>query len=116
MLARWVWSNDRARAIHGVYDLMKYIGHRAKTPGTLFRAGWPAEAASTTEVIQTKVLQTPTEVLQTHQTTLLQPQFLPTAYTRVMAIYQIMLGSKTYKYYYETDELPNPRPTQPKKK
>ena len=25
------------------------------------------------------------------------------------------LGWKTYKYYYETDELPNPRPTQPKK-
>ena len=27
-----------------------------------------------------------------------------------------MLGWKTYEYYYETDELPNPRPTQPKKK
>ena len=35
---------------------------------------------------------------------------------RVFAIYQMMLGWKTYKYYYETDELPNPRPTQPKKK
>ena len=37
---------------------------------------------------------------------------------RVCAIYQIILvlGWKTYKYYYETDELPNPRPTQPKKK
>ena len=34
---------------------------------------------------------------------------------RVFAIYQIMLGWKTYKYYYKTDELPNPRPTQPKK-
>ena len=34
---------------------------------------------------------------------------------RVFAIYQILLGSKTYKYYYETHELPNPRPTQPKK-
>ena len=33
---------------------------------------------------------------------------------RVFAIYQIMLGWKTWKYYYETDELPNPRPTQPK--
>ena len=29
---------------------------------------------------------------------------------------KIMSGWKTYKYYYETDELPNPRPTQPKKK
>ena len=35
---------------------------------------------------------------------------------RVLAIYQIMLGWKTYKYYYETDELPNPRPTQPQEK
>ena len=30
--------------------------------------------------------------------------------------YQILLGWKTYKYYYETDELPNTRPTRPKKK
>ena len=37
------------------------------------------------------------------------------AATRVFAIYLIMLGWKTCKYYYETDELPNPRPTQPKK-
>ena len=29
------------------------------------------------------------------------------------AIYQIMLGWKTYECYYDTDELPNPRPTQP---
>ena len=35
---------------------------------------------------------------------------------RVFAIYQIVLGWKTYEYYCETDELPNPRPTQPKKK
>ena len=28
---------------------------------------------------------------------------------RVFAIYQIMLGWKTYKYYYETDELPKPK-------
>ena len=36
----------------------------------------------------------------------------------VCAIYQIMVGWKTYeyKYYNGTDELPNPRPTQPKKK
>ena len=34
----------------------------------------------------------------------------------VFAIYQILLGWKTRKYFYETDELPNPRPTQPKKK
>ena len=27
-----------------------------------------------------------------------------------------MLGWKTCKYYHETDELPSPRPTQPKKK
>ena len=38
------------------------------------------------------------------------------ARNRVFAIYQILLGWKTYKYYHETDELPNPRPTQPKKK
>ena len=36
--------------------------------------------------------------------------------TTVFAIYQILWGWKRYKYYYETDELPNPRPTQPKKK
>ena len=36
-------------------------------------------------------------------------------YNTVLAIYQIMLGRKTCKYYYETDEFPNPRPTQPKK-
>ena len=30
------------------------------------------------------------------------------AATRVFAIYLIMLGWKTCKYYYETDELPNP--------
>ena len=35
---------------------------------------------------------------------------------RVFAMYQILLGWKTCKCYYETDELPNPRPTQPKKK
>ena len=35
--------------------------------------------------------------------------------TIVFAIYQLLLGWKTCKYYYETDELPNPRPTQPKK-
>ena len=33
----------------------------------------------------------------------------------VFVIYQSLLGWKTYKYCYETDELPNPRPTQPKK-
>ena len=31
------------------------------------------------------------------------------------AIHQILLGWKTYLRYYETDELPNPRPTQPDK-
>ena len=36
-------------------------------------------------------------------------------YVRVFAIYQILLGWKTYRYYYETGELPNPRPTQPEK-
>ena len=30
--------------------------------------------------------------------------------------YQLVLGWKTHELYYETDELPNPRPTQPKKK
>ena len=35
---------------------------------------------------------------------------------RVFAIYQIMLGWKTCICYYEADELPNPWPTQPKKK
>ena len=35
---------------------------------------------------------------------------------RVVAIYQIMLGWKTWKCYYETDELPNPRQTQPQEK
>ena len=35
---------------------------------------------------------------------------------RVFATYQIMSGWETYQYYYETVELPNPRPTQPKKK
>ena len=36
--------------------------------------------------------------------------------SQVRFIYQILLGLKTYcKYYHETDELPNPRPTQPKK-
>ena len=36
---------------------------------------------------------------------------------RVFVICQILLGWKNVgiKYYYETDELPNPRPTQPKK-
>ena len=34
---------------------------------------------------------------------------------RVSAVYQILLGWKTCEHYYETDELPNPRPTQPKK-
>ena len=28
---------------------------------------------------------------------------------------KIMLGWKTYEYYYETDKLPNPRPSQPNK-
>ena len=36
--------------------------------------------------------------------------------SRVSRVYQTLLGWKTYKYYHETDELPNPRPTQPKKK
>ena len=36
---------------------------------------------------------------------------------RGFPIYQTMLGYKTCKYYYETDELiRDPRPTQPKKK
>ena len=34
---------------------------------------------------------------------------------RCFATYQILLAWKTCKHYYETDELPNPRPTQPKK-
>ena len=34
---------------------------------------------------------------------------------RVSAIYQFLLGTKTCNDYYETDKLPNPRPTQPKK-
>ena len=33
---------------------------------------------------------------------------------RVFAICLIMLGWETRKYYYETEELPNPTPTQPK--
>ena len=33
----------------------------------------------------------------------------------MIAIYQIMLGWKASQYYYESDELPNPRSTQPKK-
>ena len=35
--------------------------------------------------------------------------------TRGIAIHQILLGWKTHENYYETDELPNPRPTQPEK-
>ena len=31
-------------------------------------------------------------------------------------MHQVLLGWKTYKYYYETDELPNPRPTQNQEK
>ena len=34
----------------------------------------------------------------------------------LLAIYQIMLGWKTHEHYHETDEIPIPRPTQPKKK
>ena len=34
----------------------------------------------------------------------------------VFAMCQILLGWKTCEYYYETNELPNPRPTQPKKR
>ena len=34
---------------------------------------------------------------------------------RVFTIYQILFGWETCKYYYETVELPNPRPIQPKK-
>ena len=41
------------------------------------------------------------------------PDFV--ALNRVFAIYQILVGWKTIEYHYETDELPNPRPTQPKK-
>ena len=37
-------------------------------------------------------------------------------YNRVFAMYQILLDWETHKYYYETVDLPNPRPTQPKKK
>ena len=35
--------------------------------------------------------------------------------TWVFVIDQIMFGWKTYEYDCETDELPNPRPIQPKK-
>ena len=35
--------------------------------------------------------------------------------TKVFAISQILMGWKQYEYCYETVELPNPRPTQPKK-
>ena len=35
---------------------------------------------------------------------------------RAFAIHQIVLGWKAYKHYYQNDELPNPRPFQPKKK
>ena len=34
--------------------------------------------------------------------------------SRVIAIYQILLGWKIDQDFYETDELPKPRPTQPK--
>ena len=34
----------------------------------------------------------------------------------VFAIYQLLLNWKQYEYYYETVELPNPRPTQPHQK
>ena len=36
-------------------------------------------------------------------------------YNRVLATYRILLGWKTYQYYYGTVELPNPGPTHPKK-
>ena len=32
------------------------------------------------------------------------------------AIYKVLSGLKPYNHYYETDELPNPRRTQPNKK
>ena len=35
--------------------------------------------------------------------------------SRVFAKYQVMLGWQACKYYHESNELPNPRPTQPKK-
>ena len=40
----------------------------------------------------------------------------PSIVIRVFAICQILMGWKTCKYYYETDELPNPKanPTQEK--
>ena len=40
----------------------------------------------------------------------------PSIVIRVFAICQILMGWKTCKYYYETDELPNPKanPTQGK--
>ena len=34
--------------------------------------------------------------------------------SRVFAIYEILLGRKTYNYDDGIDELPNSRPTQPK--
>ena len=40
----------------------------------------------------------------------------PSIVIRVFAICQILMGWKTCKYYYETDELPNPKATQPKEK
>ena len=41
-----------------------------------------------------------------------QARIVPTCNSRAIAIYQIMLGWKTCKYYHETYDLPNPRPTQ----
>ena len=35
---------------------------------------------------------------------------------KMFAIFQVMLGWKTDKQYHETDEVPNPRTIQPKKK
>ena len=59
----------------------------------------------------------PFENRNRHQTHLLVPYRKPqTKCVRVYSIYQIMMGWKTYKHDYEPDELPNPRPTRPKKK
>ena len=43
------------------------------------------------------------------------PGIIPGTIIGSFAIHQTLLGWTTYKYDYETDELPNPRPTQPRK-
>ena len=111
----WKFSHNTAVVRH--IHILTALGQIVNNPGIDGRP-WQRRRVAYYDVFDTKV-KLKLRVLCTIRIKLTpytnpNPKVQWTNHYGVCDIYQILLGWETYKYYYETVELPNPRPTQPK--